>query len=133
MEDIQFQKNYSALIHPDYRVGTTSAKEAAQKTASGGEFAGILKDRMKRAGQVTFSKHAVQRMDARGIEVSPKLMAEMDHAVAKARGKGVQDALLLSGSAAFLVNVPSGTVITAMNGGEMKDNIFTNIDGAVIL
>lgn len=134
MEDIQFKKNYSALISPDYRVGISSQKSGVQKTApNGGDFAGILQDRIRETGQVTFSKHALQRMDSRKIEVSPQLVSQMSDAVAKARDKGVKDALILSGSTAFIVNVPSGTVITTMSGGEMKDNIFTNIDGAVIL
>lgn len=134
MEDIQFKKNYSALIGPDYRVGIPSQKDGVPKAApGGGDFAGILQDRIREAGQVTFSKHALQRMDSRSIEVSPQLVSQMSDAVAKARDKGVKDALILSGSTAFIVNVPSGTVITTMSGGEMKDNIFTNIDGAVIL
>jgi hypothetical protein len=31
------------------------------------------------------------------------------------------------------VNVPSSTVVTTMSGQEMTDNVFTNIDGAVII
>lgn len=134
MDNIQFKKNYSALIRPDYKVGTSAKQSGAQKTAlGGGDFASLYKNRISEAGQVTFSKHALQRMDSRSIEVSPQLMSRMNDAVSRARGKGVKDALILSGSTAFIVNVPSGTVITTMDGGEMKDNIFTNIDGAVIL
>lgn len=134
MENIQFKKNYSALVTPDYRAGPDSRQTGAQKTEpGGGQFAGILQDKMRGTGQVTFSKHAIQRMDSRRIEVSPQLVSQMSDAVAKARDKGVKDALILSGSTAFIVNVPSGTVVTTMSGGEMKDNIFTNIDGAVIL
>ena len=36
-------------------------------------------------------------------------------------------------SLAFIVNVPNKTVVTAMDQGESSDNIFTNIDGAVIM
>lgn len=134
MDSIQFQKNYSALVNPDYPVGVSQQSGTVSKTAQNGEsFAGILQDKIRGTGQVTFSKHALQRMDSRNIEVSPQLVSQMSDAVAKARDKGVKDALILDGSTAFIVNVPSGTVITTMNGGEMKDNIFTNIDGAVIL
>lgn len=134
MDNIQFKKNYSALIRPDYSVGTPAKQSGAQKTApDGGDFASLYRNRISEAGQVTFSKHALQRMDSRSIEVSPQLVSRMNDAVGRARDKGVKDALILSGSTAFIVNVPSGTVITTMDGGEMKDNIFTNIDGAVIL
>jgi flagellar operon protein len=36
-------------------------------------------------------------------------------------------------SLAFIVNVPNQTVVTAMDQSESIDNIFTNIDGAVII
>jgi len=35
-------------------------------------------------------------------------------------------------SLAFIVNIPNQTVVTAMDQMDAKDNIFTNIDGAVI-
>ena len=35
-------------------------------------------------------------------------------------------------SLAFIVNVPSRTVVTAMDQNESENNVFTNIDGAVI-
>ena len=41
--------------------------------------------------------------------------------------------LALDQGQAFIINVPNGRVITAMDRSEMKDNVFTNIDGAVIL
>lgn len=36
-------------------------------------------------------------------------------------------------SLAFIVNVPNKTVVTAMNQNESDENIYTNIDGAVIM
>lgn len=133
MEDIQLKKICSALVSPEYPAGRTSQQAVEGETAQSSKFAGILQNKIRQAEQVTFSKHALQRLDERSIEVSPELLSQMSDAVAKAKSKGVRDALILSGSTAFIVNVPSGTVITTMNGGEMKDNIFTNIDGAVIL
>jgi flagellar operon protein len=134
MENIQFQKNYSALIDP---IQTLNTEQPKQQTAQTGQttasFAQILRDTVSSGSGLTFSKHALQRMDSRQIEVSPQLLSQMSDAVEKARDKGVKDALIFNGSTAFIVNVPSSTVVTTMNGGEMKDNIFTNIDGAVIL
>ena len=143
MDDIQFKKNYSALIDPAYAAQAANASHAAQKAAGSGEkgvFAQMLRQTMEKSSarqtasaQITFSKHAIQRMGARQIEVSPQLMAKMDDAVGKAESKGVKEALILNGGTAFIVNIPSRTVVTTMNGGEMKDSVFTNIDGAVIL
>ena len=53
--------------------------------------------------------------------------------VQKASEKGIKESLVLMDSLAFIVNVPNKTVVTAMDQGESGDNIFTNIDGAVIV
>ncbi|WP_411676485.1 TIGR02530 family flagellar biosynthesis protein [Caproicibacter sp.] len=133
MNDIQFRKNYSAWIGPTYPVQPEIQNPKTRQTDSAGKgsFSEILQT--VRQGGLTFSKHALQRMDERQIEVSPELMARMSGAAEKAKTKGVRDALMMSGDTAFIVNIPSSTVVTMMNGGEMKENIFTNIDGAVIL
>lgn len=133
MSDIRFQKNYSAWIGTTYPVRPEGNSQPVQqqKDRQGSDFSAVLN--RVRTNSLNFSKHALQRMDARQIEVSPELMEQMSGAVEKAKSKGVRDALILSGTTAFIVNVPSSTVVTMMNGGEMKDNIFTNIDGAVLL
>ena len=51
----------------------------------------------------------------------------------KANAKGIKDSLVLIDKLAFIVNVPSNTVVTAMDQSETSENIFTNIDGAVIV
>lgn len=135
MEDIQFQKNYSAFIGPNYPV--TPAKNTPQKAGSAeqsnSDFSQLFRQQLQKTPQLTFSKHALQRMDSRQIQVSPQLLSQISGAVEKAKVKGIKDALILSGQTAFIVNVPSGTVVTTMSGQEMADNVFTNIDGAVII
>lgn len=136
MDEIQFKKNYSAFIDPAYAVQYShgTAQKTQKSGSTEGTFAQVLKKSVQESNsQLTFSKHAIQRIDTRQIEVSPQLMAKMNDAVEKAQSKGVKEALILNGGTAFIVNVPSKTVITTMNGGEMKENVFTNIDGAVIL
>ena len=51
----------------------------------------------------------------------------------QAKEKGINESLVLVDSLAFIVNVPSRTVVTAMDQTETKSNVFTNIDGAVIM
>ena len=46
--------------------------------------------------------------------------------------RGIKDSLILVDQLAFIVNVPNHTVVTAMDQTENKNNVFTNIDGAVI-
>jgi flagellar operon protein len=60
-------------------------------------------------------------------------LARLDSAVQKAKTKGVENTLILSEKGAFIINVSSHVVITAMDQKDMKENIFTQIDGAVVI
>lgn len=85
-----------------------------------------------RAG-IKFSAHASQRLQDRKIQMSPELMAKVNDGVDKAAAKGLEESLILTSNAAFIVNVKNRTVITAMDRDSMAGNVFTNIDGAVIV
>lgn len=134
MDDIQFKKTYSSLINPNYTVPPAGANTQKTNAAdqSNSEFGQLFRKSIEKQ-QLTFSKHALQRMDSRNIPISQQLVSQINGAVEKAKSKGIKDALILNGQTAFIVNVPSSTVVTTMSGQEMTDNVFTNIDGAVIL
>ncbi len=83
-------------------------------------------------GAVKFSKHAMNRLGMRNIELTPDQMNRLSHGKDEAMEKGIKDSLILVDQLAFIVNVPSSTVVTAMDQTENKNNVFTNIDGAVI-
>ena len=61
------------------------------------------------------------------------MLAELEGAVEKARSKATRDLLILMDDCAFVVSVPNKTVITVIDGENIKDNVFTNIDSAVIV
>lgn len=83
--------------------------------------------------QLKFSKHASQRLESRNISLSEEQNARLEDGVEQAHAKGIKDSLVLVDSLAFIVNVPSKTVVTAMDQTETQSNTFTNIDGAVIM
>ena len=88
----------------------------------------------RRAGaQVNFSKHALARAEERGIELSPALMDKLADSVERAQEKGATNILAFDETRAFIINIPYNRVITMMSQDEMRENIFTNIDGAVLL
>lgn len=97
------------------------------------DFAQIMKEKLETASTLQFSKHAAQRVEQRGMEMSENLLRDLGNAVQKARIKGARDVAVIADSGAFIVNVPNNVVITAMDRKEMKENIFTNIDSAVII
>ena len=97
-----------------------------------GSFSEVLNSRIGEE-KLHFSKHATERVNQRGINVTPSFLNDLQSAVEKARLKGAKDVVIISERGAFIVNVPNNTVVTTMSGNEMKENIFTNIDSAVLL
>jgi flagellar operon protein len=90
-----------------------------------------LQDKIKQDERLKFSKHAELRLQTRNIHLTDIQKEKITEAVNKAQSKGVKDSLVIMDNLAFVVNVKSRTVITAVNSGELKENVFTNIDGAV--
>lgn len=95
-------------------------------------FSKILNEKLENK-EVRFSKHAMERAAERGIPIENSLVRDISSAVDKARAKGIKDVVVIGKQGAFVVNVTNSTVITSMDTMEMKNNIFTNIDGAVMI
>ena len=60
-------------------------------------------------------------------------MGRLSDGTQKAGAKGIKESLVIVDQLAFIVNIPNRTVVTAMDQAETEENIFTNIDGAVIM
>lgn len=105
-----------------------------QNTATGSKsaIAGFSEQLRSKIDGVRFSAHAATRLKSRKIEMTEEIIGKLEKAVSGAADKGARDSLILMKDLAFIVNIPNRTVITAMDGESMKQNIFTNIDSAVI-
>ena len=115
--------------------GDAKATGKASKTESGMSFQDVLLGKMDEAhksGELKFSKHASSRLIDRGIELTTDQMDRLSEGTNRAGEKGIRDSLVMVDNLAFIVNVPNHTVITAMDQTRADENIFTNIDGAVI-
>lgn len=100
--------------------------------AGGASFGDILKNQLA-ASNVEFSKHAVSRVMERNIPISPANLQRLNSGVELAREKGLNDTLILIDKTAYLVSVKNSKVITTVSGDELTGNVFTNIDGTVII
>ena len=99
-----------------------------------GQFGALLNQEIRSAEPaISFSKHAQSRAAERGIQVDDTLMGQLADSVERAQAKGATNILAFDATRAFIINVPHGRVITTMSQEEMQENIFTNIDGAVLL
>lgn len=83
--------------------------------------------------RLVLSAHATQRAEQRGIDVSEPAQRRIAEALDTLDAKGARDALLLGPDAAFVVHVPSRTVVTALDPSEARDRVFTQIDSAALL
>lgn len=97
-------------------------------STNGKTFEQILQD-----ARVRFSHHAEQRLRQRGIQLKPEQMTKLNSAIDQAASKGAKESLMLFQDLALIVNVQNRTVVTALDGASMKNNIFTQIDSAVII
>lgn len=83
---------------------------------------------------ITFSKHAINRINERDIEISDEEIQKLNSAIESADLKGIKDSLILMSNKAFIVNVPSNVVITVLDSSDINEQkVFTNLDGAVII
>lgn len=110
-----------------------STSTATQSPSQGTSFADVLHAQLSQSQGVSFSKHAVQRAAQRSIDLSKPNLDRLNEGVRLAEEKGLNDTLILIDQTAFLVNVPNNKVITAVNGNDLTGNVFTNIDGTVII
>jgi len=104
------------------------------KAAPGTSFAEVLQQQLLQTQEgVRFSAHAQERLRLRAIELTSADLSRIDDAVKRAASKGARESLLMSDKAAFVVSVKNRTVITVVDAAHMRENVFTNIDSAVIL
>ena len=83
--------------------------------------------------ELKISKHASERMQERHIEISQQEWQQITDKVFEARDKGVKQPLVLTDQAALIISAKNATVITAMDRYEAKSQLFTNIDGTIVL
>ena len=128
----QINKNFTSIEQATGQYLTRVTTDSGLKpTKEGKSFQEILLE--KQAVQTTelkFSKHANERLLSRNIDLSNAQLLRLESGAKKASEKGIKESLVMVDDLAFIVNIKSNTVITAVKDGEEK--VFTNIDGAVI-
>lgn len=121
-------------LKDQYLNNSQNSTKTAKNT--GVSFQDILNQKTQQTGtdsELKFSKHAVNRLSDRNIELTDEQLERLNDGTKKAEAKGINESLVLVDGLAFIVNVPNNTVITAMDQAETTENVFTNIDGAVII
>ena len=134
------KNNFTSIEQMASQIGVNKPNSTTSQTSRGkgtsktneSSFGDILKSKqtVEETGTLRFSKHANQRLASRNIDLSSTQLARLENGANKAKEKGIKESLVMVDDLAFIVNVPSKTVVTAVNDAE--EGVFTNIDGAVI-
>ncbi|MEW9124833.1 MAG: TIGR02530 family flagellar biosynthesis protein [Thermotaleaceae bacterium] len=95
-------------------------------------FSQIL-DQVVENQELKFSKHALLRLEARNIQLNTGEVQKIKEALNKAQQKGIRETLIIMDEKTFVASVKNKTIITAATKDMLEDNVFTNIDGAVII
>lgn len=105
----------------------TPAPARPSGTVQDATFANLLQDRLKVSG------HAQTRLQSRNIALGQEEWDRVLAGVDRAAAKGAKEALVMLDDVALVVSVRNRTVITAVDKAQLKENVFTNIDSAVIV
>lgn len=133
MQIDHMQNRYASIASVSQNMQAAETKCDARDVSNTRSFEELLRQAVSQREGPAFSKHAEFRMSQREISLSADDMARLTDAIGRAEHKGVKNTLVLLDQMAFIVNVPDNVVITAMNGQDLKENVFTQIDGAVIV
>ncbi|MDO5519478.1 MAG: TIGR02530 family flagellar biosynthesis protein [bacterium] len=116
----QLRKNSNQLEKQNDQLDRASFKSILENTKSLTESSGLK-----------FSKHANERLASRNIDLTKEQLLKLEEGTNKAKSKGINESLVIVDGLAFIVSCKNNTVITAVN--DESDQVFTNIDGAVIM
>lgn len=92
----------------------------------------LRQSQAENSGGLQFSKHALERLERRGIGANTATVRRLERGVDMAAKKNARDAVVMVDNSAFVVSVKNRTVITAIDANQMRDHVFTNIDSAVV-
>lgn len=132
------QRFYINSVRPLYAPTRSPQLDPGRNTNSvpqGIDFNEVLKEQIKNTetSPIQFSKHAERRLASRNIYMDEGRIKRLAKAVDQVAAKGARESLLLMDDVAYVVSVKNRMVITAVDGESMEENVFTNIDSAVIV
>jgi len=92
-----------------------------REKVDGESFKDMFSRELAAQRNITFSKHARERLFSRGVELSETDVNKIADAIDKAEAKGSKDTLILADDAAFVVSVKDRTIVTAFNTNNLKE------------
>lgn len=127
MDHSQIRSTGTSYVPP------TSYKKLPTKSIIKESFSAQLQSALNTNSKLLISKHAQQRLSQRNIQITEANWSKIEQKVSEAKKMGITDSLVLLPNAALIVSTKNQTVITAMDRNEASSQIFTNINGTIVL
>lgn len=127
------------LIPNVSRIGGNREAELNRKvdTNAPSEFDGLLREQLEgvkpQSEGLSLTTHAARRLKERNLEMDASEYTKLKGAIDKLKTKGGQDSLVITGKAAYIVDVPNNRIVTAIDRDNMAENVFTKIDSTLIV
>ena len=127
---MDIKNNFSSIEQITGQYLSNQSKRPINKTSDSLSFEEVLNSKKT---ELKFSKHADARLSERNIRLSEEQLERLNMGARKADAKGIGESLMIMDDLAFIVNIRNNTVVTAIDSRSSEENVFTNIDGAVIV
>jgi flagellar operon protein len=114
-------------------INTHQLRRAQANNVNQNSFSLHLQQAIEANSKLTLSKHAKERLEQRDIHINENRWAQIEQKVNEAKKMGVKESLVLLNDAALIVSAKNNTVITAMDRHEATAQIFTNINGTIVM
>lgn len=137
------QKINNMLIPNVTKINGQKSVDVENKLRPGeqSEFKNLLDQNLEKSAKVPeqkengiqFSTHALRRLQERNLAFDKEEYNKLQSALDKLKNKGGQDSLVITGKAAYIVDVPKSTVVTAIDKESISENVFTKIDSTILM
>ncbi len=129
---MDIKNNFSSIEQITGQYLRNTSSKPINKLSGGMSFEEVL-NLKQTTSELKFSKHADARLSERNINLTERQLERLNEGAKKASQKGIGESLMIMDDLAFIVNIKNSTVVTAIDSKASEENIFTNIDGAVIV
>lgn len=113
--------------------GNAGAAANTLKSGEQSEFAKLIGGNSPVEKKVELSTHAAKRLQERNITFDGEEYVKLQEALGKLRTKGGHDSLVVTGKAAYVLDVDRGMIVTAVDRESMGENVFTKIDSTIFM
>lgn len=129
----EIKTNGNRFIAPVTTGNPAAPRPSDPSAEQGRSFSEVLAEQVRANSNINFSRHAIERVAQRNIPLDTDRIERLNEGFRLASQKGLGETLILIDQTAFIVNAKNNTVITTVSGNDLKGNVFSNIDGTVII